>query len=222
MSMKARIAKLLGGALLKRATIASAEDLGGFRRLLLRGDLPKPNAGTKVQLLLPVDEMRTYSPIAAPDGIVLLGWKHAGGPGARWMSEVKAGEEVRFVGPQRSLELAPGPVILVGDETSVAVAAAFAAERPGQVRAVFQVGSVDEVKVAAEAMGLCDATSVPRGGTERVAEAVLAARAMSAGATLAVTGGSELVVATRAALRERGVRDIRTKTYWIPGRAGLD
>lgn len=216
------MARLLGGALLKRATIASAEELGGFRRLLLRGELPAPRAGTKLQLLLPGDEMRTYSPIATPDGIALLGWMHAGGPGARWMTEVKPGEVLRFVGPQRSLELAPGPVLLVGDETSVAVAAAFAAERPGQAHAVLQVGSVDDVRAAADAMGLREATVVPRGGPDRVVEAVLAARATSPNAAIAVTGGSELVVAVRAGLRARGVRDLKTKTYWIPGRSGLD
>jgi len=58
--------------------------------------------------------------------------------------------------------------------------------------------------------------------TAGLVEAVLAAQARSPGAAVALTGGSELVIAVRAALRERGVHDFRIKTYWIPGKAGLD
>ena len=46
--------------------------------------------------------------------------------------------------------------------------------------------------------------------------------ATSPNAIVALTGGSELVVAVRDALRDAGVRSIKTKTYWIPGKRGLD
>lgn len=138
------------------------------------------------------------------------------------MSEVKAGDTVRFVGPQRSLDLPDGPVILVGDETSVAVAAAFETERPGQIHAVFQVNALEDVDVAVRAMGLQQATIHPQGGIDDVVEAVLAARASAPTARLALTGGSELVVAVRAALHTHRIRDIKTKPYWVPGRMGLD
>lgn len=220
-SIKGKLTRLFG-AFLTRANIASVEDVGGFRRILLRGELPAPRAGTKFQILLPSDDVRTYSPVATPDGVALLGWKHAGGPGARWMSEAKVGEEVRFVGPQRSLELDAGPVILVGDETSVAVASAFEVERTGQVHAVFQVSAVEDVRAAAVAMGLRQFALVPRGATDAVVDAVLAAREAVPDAKVALTGGSQLVVAIRTALRARGLKDLKTKPYWIPGRAGLD
>ncbi len=220
-SMKARLVRLLSG-LLTPATVAAAEDIGGFRRLLLHGDFPKLRAGTKIQVLLPSDEVRTYSPIPSTEGFVLLGWKHAGGPGARWMSQAKVGDALRFVGPQRSLELGEGPVILVGDETSVAVASAFEAERPGQVQAIFQVGALDAVQAAARAMGLRQAAVLARDAEDAVVSAVLAAREAAPGATLALTGGSELVIGVRNALRARGIRGVKTKPYWIPGRAGLD
>ena len=42
------------------------------------------------------------------------------------------------------------------------------------------------------------------------------------GAIVALTGGSTLIVAVRDALRRDGVANIKTKTYWIPGRTGLD
>lgn len=221
-SAKGKLVRWLGGAFLHPTTVTAAEDVGGFRRLVLRGDAPKPDAGTKLQLLLPSDDMRTYTPIASNDGIVLLGWKHAGGPGARWLSEVQPGAEVRFVGPQRSLELPAGPVVVVGDETSVAVAASFEAERPGQVQAVFQAGAVDDVRAAAERVGLTRITVVPRGDVPGTVDAIATARAKAADATVGLTGGSELVVAVRSALRARRLDGIKTKTYWIPGKRGLD
>lgn len=76
-SAKGKLVRLLGGAFLRRASVASAEDVGGFRHVVLRGDMLKPGAGTKLQILLPSDDMRTYTPIASTDGVALLGWKHA-------------------------------------------------------------------------------------------------------------------------------------------------
>src|SRR5690349_13196022 len=99
-SAKGKLVRFLGGAFLRRAVVAAAEDVGSFRRLVLRGDGPAPSAGSKLQILLPSDDMRTYSPVASSEGIVLLGWKHASGPGARWVSEAQVGAEVRFFGPQ--------------------------------------------------------------------------------------------------------------------------
>lgn len=221
-SMKGKLTRILGGGFLKTARVVEAEDIGGFRRLLLRGDVLVPKAGTKFQMLLPSDDMRTYSPVASPEGVALLGWKHAGGPGARWMSDIKVGDELRFIGPQGSLELRAGPLILVGDETSVAVAAAFEGERPGMVRAVLQAGAVEDVRRAAVAMGLRSATIIARGDTEGVVRAILSAHEELSGAAIALTGCSELIVGLRTALRASGLSDIKTKTYWVPGRAGLD
>jgi hypothetical protein len=64
--------------------------------------------------------------------------------------------------------------------------------------------------------------TVPRGDTRGTVAAVAAALAASPNAVAVLTGGSELVAGTRHALRDVGVRSIKTKTYWIPGRTGLD
>ncbi|RYZ06409.1 MAG: hypothetical protein EOO73_15640 [Myxococcales bacterium] len=220
-SAKGKLVRFFGGVLLRRAFVASAEDVGGFRRLVLRSEGATPAAGAKLQILLPSDDVRTYTPVAAKEGLVVLGWKHAGGPGARWLSDVRVGEEVRFVGPQRSLELPAGPVVVVGDETSVAVAASFALERPGQVSAVLQATAVDDARAAAERLGLGPLVVLPRGDTTQTAEAAASA-AQSTRACIALTGGSELVLAVRAALRARGITNLQTKTYWVPGKRGLD
>ncbi len=221
--MKGKLARMLGGALLTPGRVVSAESVGeGFRKVRLSTELAAPQAGTKIQLLLPSDDMRTYSPIASEGDIVLLGFTQPGGPGAQWMREVQPGESVRFFRPQTSLSLRRGPAIVVGDETSVAVAAAFSAERPGQVQAVLATKSVEDVQVAAAAVGLRPFAVLERANVEGLVEAVLTAQQAAPQSALALTGGSELIIAVRAALRERGVRDLQTKSYWVPGRRGLD
>lgn len=221
-SAKGKIARFLSRAMLKPATIVAVQEVGGFQRLHLRCAVERVPAGTKVQLLLPSDDMRTYTPIAAPDGMVLLGWKHAGGPGAHWLASARAGDELPFMGPQRSLDLAAGPLVIVGDETSVAVAAAFAAERPGQVHAVIQADAATDVTTAAATVDLRAFDVVARGDTASTTRAITAKLATSPGALVALTGCSELVVGVRDALRQAGVRNIKTKAYWIPGKTGLD
>lgn len=221
-SPKGKIVRLLGSLVLNRARVVSADDVGGFRRLSLQGDLLMPGPGTKVQVLLPSNEMRTYTPVASERGMVLLAWKHAGGPGAQWLSNVNTGDEIRFIGPQRSLELPPGPAIIVGDETSVAVAASFSDARPGQVQSAFQTVSVADAIAATQAVGLRPLDIVPLCETSRLVEAVVASHSSTPNAVIGLTGGAEFIVSVRSALRLRGIENIKTKTYWIPGKAGID
>lgn len=221
-SVKGRIVRLVSALATKRANVVSVQQIGGFQRLLLRCDVQKFSAGTKVQVLLPSDDMRTYTPIPTSEGMVLLAWRHAGGPGARWISNARPLDELLLVGPQRSLELDAGPTVLVGDETSVGVAAAFAAERPGQIHAVIQTDAGPDVRAAAASVGLHQVSVMARGDTASTVEVVVAKLSTFPNAVVALTGGSELVVGVRDALRGAGVRNIKTKTYWIPGRTGLD
>src|SRR5690606_31795974 len=201
---------------LKEATVRNVQSVGtDFRRLVLSGEgLPTPDPGAKVQVLLPGDEVRTWSPIASSDGLVLLGYLHAPGPGGAWMRTVKDGDRVHFAGPQRSLVLPPGPIILVGDETSVAVAAGYEVQSRGRgVAAVFEAGEPSATAEAAAAVGLRSVHTVARGDHQGMVDAVAQARASSAEAVIALTGGSELVLAVREGLRARGLSDIKTKTY---------
>jgi NADPH-dependent ferric siderophore reductase len=92
---------------------------------------------------------------------------------------VKAGDELTFMGPQRSLSLDPGPVILVGDETSVAVAASFELERPGQVHGVFLVQAPDAAREAAQAVGVRSAHVAVGHDIASAVEAVVVQRAKS-------------------------------------------
>lgn len=225
-SNKGRFVRLISGLVLDQVTVVSVREIGGFQRVQLHcngrkfGD--KLTAGAKVQLLLPDNEMRTYTPIRSPGGMLLLGWTHAGGPGAHWLARARPGDSLPVVGPQRSLELEAPSAIIVGDETSVAVAATFALERPGKVHAIIQSDAARDTRSAGVAVGLHDLTVVGRADTAATVDAITAKLAGMQDVVVALTGGSELVVAVREGLRGANVGAVKTKTYWIPGRVGLD
>lgn len=220
-SAKGRIVRLVAGSRLERATVVSAQQIGEFRRLVMRCKVESIAPGSKVQLLLPSDDVRTYSPLQAPEGMILLGWTGTIGPGASWLAKAREGDEVPYLGPKRSLDLPSGPVILVGDETSVAMAASYEGERPGQVKAIIQSHS-SSIGEASESLGLAAVDVVAPGDTNATVDQVLAALRAWPQATVALTGGSDLVVSVRETLRTGDVSAIKTKAYWIRGKQGLD
>ena len=69
---------------------------------------------------------------------------------------------------------------------------------------------------------VASASVLARGDTAGLVDAIVRAREEAPSAAIALTGGSELILRLRAALKERGLADVRTKTYWVPGRQGLD
>lgn len=212
MSGKGRVLAWLGGWMLTDARVAAVDaPHARYRRIVLEGEGLAAGAwrpGDKVQLLLPEQDVRTYTPIAWEAGrTTLLAFLHGEGPGARWAQAVHAGDRVRFVGPQRSLRL-DGVELLAGDETAIAVAAGLGRD----ARVVIRAADVDGARAAAEAVGVrADAHGTDAG----------AVAAFGRPAVAAVAGGSAWIVAARAALREAGA-EVRVKAYWAPGRTGLD
>ena len=231
-SGKGRLLSFLGGLLLTEATITHNEALGPYRRLSLRGEGLQAKAfepGDKLQLLLPGDDVRTYTPITWEKGETsLLVYLHDERcPAPRWAQAAAPGDVLRFIGPQRSLSLPPGPVVIVGDETSIAVAAAYSLARPGQVKALLSVKDVQAARDAAAAVGLASPELFVREADasahhQRLAGAATAAGAGAPGVSVGLCGGAALIQGVRAALREKGVSGVKVKAYWAPGKVGLD
>ena len=211
MSGKGRILEMLGGLALTDARVVAVDTPHPrYRKLSIEGPGLRDGAfqpGDKVQVLLPSKDVRTYTPVSWKSGrAIILAYLHGTGPGARWAAEAKAGDTIRFLGPQRSLRL-DGVEVLAGDETSIGVAAGLATGRT-----VLRVADVEAARAAAASIGVnaqifaSDQAALDALGSPRVA---------------AVTGGSAWIQAARAALRERGA-NIRVKAYWAPGRVGID
>lgn len=227
MSTKARLLRLFGSLVLTEADVLSVSaPAEAFRLVELRARGPgRWQAGDKVQVLLPSDDVRTYTPLRwGSDGAVtLLVYVNGDAPGARWGRQLAAGQRLRFVGPQRSLVMPPGRLTLIGDETSFGVAAAYAGDRPGQVTCVFEVDGAAPMEGLLGALGLGGALVVRREpGAPRGKTVAAALPELRGDGHVGVTGGAALIQAVRAKLRERGAPAPKVKTYWIEGRAGLD
>lgn len=221
-STKGRILDFLGRWVLNEGRVVAVDDIGShFVSIGLEVDPSVPyNPGDKVQIVFPSKSVRTYTPIGWADGRTeVLAHRHgAATPAMAWLDSIAVDQPVRFVGPQRSLTLPPGPVTLIGDETAIGVAAAYARARPSQITPIFEVGPTVDVAPALERVGLENALVVRRGGGTDPA----LIDTVAAGTQVGIAGGGELVQRVRAQLRARGVTTFKVKTYWLAGRAGLD
>lgn len=207
---KGHVLNLLGGLVLSSARVHAIDaPEPAFRVLTLDLDGAKAaQPGDKIQILLPDRSVRTYTPIGWGDQTRVVVYRHdPQTPAGRWIDALQVGDTLRFVGPQRSLRLAEGPVTLLGDETSIGVAASYALARPGQVTARFELG-VEAANTLAS-VGLADAVT-----DGKLTEGVTG--------TVGITGGGALIQRARAELRTAGVKDIRVKAYWVAGKSGLD
>lgn len=218
--------RLLSGLVLTEAeVVATRSASGAFHLLQLRALTARSTwqPGDKVQVLLPGDEVRTFTPLSweADGSTALLIYAHGEGPASRWAPLVSAGQRLRFFGPSRSLVMPEGAITLIGDETSLAVAASYARVRPGSVRTLLEVGSTAELGEVLDASGLGQAQVVQRKPGAPRGLALLEALPALQG-PVGITGSGELIQQVRAGLRQRGVSDIKTKAYWVQGRAGLD
>lgn len=179
--------------------------------------------GDKLQIVLPSDDVRTYTPTRwLPDGTAtLVIYLQSDTPAARWARALARGDRFSSISPQRSLTMPEGPISIVGDESSLAVAASYSLARPGSVDVALEVDAGTTITETARAIGLEGARFVERpSGAPRgraLADALMPARG-----AVGITGGGELVQRVRARLREQGVREIKTKAYWVEGRAGID
>ena len=177
--------------------------------------------GDKVDVLLPGKEVRSYTPFGWDDEgrFKLLVHRHGGAtPTMRWMRTIRVGDVVPFVGPRASLRMIPGPVVMVGDETGLGVAAAFQGSEAHGTTVILEVGEGVDLQPALALTGLQDATVFRRGGELRpILEAIQAAQPASFG----LTGGKSFTDRVRKGLKDFGSELPKTRVYWAKGKAGM-
>ena len=217
MDAKALLGAVAGRFLFRHGVATAVTALSEhFTRIDVRGaelDGAEFVAGDKVQVFLPGLGMRTYTPVTWDrDATWFVGFKHGEGPGSKWVGSVKVGDEVAMMGPRRSIDSQnfAGPLVLLGDETSLAVAVAIARTKP--LVAVLEARVPDEVRRVAAAIGLEDVRVEARGDVEALA------RHVPADATPIFTGNAKTI----QALKQRGLRGGKAKAYWAEGKRGLD
>ena len=223
--------------LIKRATVVASERLADrFWLITLEGPALKNVVwipGQKVQIAMGSAFMaRTYTPIewnAAAGRTCILAYAHGEGPGSAWVRAVEPGDECDIFGPRASLDLArlPGPLAIVGDETSIGLAyAATYQGRPRSVACLFEVDGVESAGQVAAQLGIQDAVLFAKRGDDAHVAAMEAAlpALVAAGASFVLSGKAGTIQRLRQSLRQQAVPATRriTKAYWAPGKTGLD
>lgn len=186
--------------------------------------------GDKVQIKVgPGMTNRTYTPIdwnpkTGETRFVAHALAH--GPGSEWVRHAQVGQAIALMGPRRSLDLSAWPAatgVLVGDETSISLAAAWRPARvvlevdqPEPIHTLLQTWNLQGELVArqnddAHLPSLAALATLPLGGAEDSSRFVL-------------TGRARTIQSLLPALRAQGVprQRLLSKAYWAPGKAGLD
>ena len=223
----------------KAASVSALEQLSGrFRLITLSG--PKLRGvrwvpGMKVQMALGGFVSRTYTPIQwdGESGVTrLLAYVHGDAPASAWVKGLELGVSTPVFGPSDSLDLSAltRPGLLFGDETSIGLAHAlrFTAQGAQGVSIVLEVSSKAETQSVLAHMQIEGVTLIERqpddahgGELEALVEQQVKDRGI---ASAALSGKSTSIQRLNKKLRALGLtsRQLRTKAYWAPGKAGLD
>jgi NADPH-dependent ferric siderophore reductase len=222
---------------MKPATVIANEQLADRFHLItlqgvaLEGVTWRP--GQKVQIAMgSAFVTRTYTPIEwnpSAGRVCILGYAHGDGPGSSWVRKVAPGDECDIFGPRASLDIGclPGPLVIVGDETSIGLI--YAATHQDPTRGVTSCIEVDGSETAQQVIASLDLQGVsliarqPDNAHLAALEASLSA-AVAAGASFVLTGKATTIQRLRQGLKQRSVPATRlvTKAYWAPGKTGLD
>ncbi|MEV0136729.1 siderophore-interacting protein [Dactylosporangium sp. NPDC050688] len=129
-----RLADLAGSAMLDTALVSGLTQLpAGFVQVELTAAAFRkvtwvPGAKLQLRPRRGALGLRTYTPVSWDAGrgaTRLVAYPHGDGPAAHWFRQAAAGDTCEVFGPRRSIDLRgpAGPVVFVGDESSVSPAA---------------------------------------------------------------------------------------------------
>jgi len=238
-SIRSLLQDTLGQLIFREFAVESVQDISAhFRRFRVRGESVRDNdcaPGDKLQILISGAGTRTFTPFspnANAGTLEFLAYVHGDAPAAKWARDAGQGLRFRAFGPRGSLPLGTlsGPVILLGDETSVGAAKSLLDTRGTSegLAFVFEATDRDETERALAELGLTARAIVRRQlGRAHLAELetqLRAAASQQPGAHLVLTGHAQTIQAMRAALRARPapVNGQKVKAYWADGKRGLD
>lgn len=232
-----RLSSLLRRLLMRRATVTACRQVAeGFHLITLESPDFRNlewTPGDKIQIALgSAFVARTYTPIQwCPEAgsTRILAYAHGSGPGSDWIRDLKVDDVCDVFGPRASLDVSwiPGPVLLVGDETSFGLAVAMRQQAyAATVEFLFEVTDTGESRRALDAVDFGPCRLIERQGDDgHLAEIETRLPALAAsGATFILTGRSVTIQRLRRVLKDLDVpaERLMTKAYWAPGKAGLD
>ncbi|KAF1017439.1 MAG: NADPH-dependent ferric-chelate reductase [Stenotrophomonas maltophilia] len=231
------ISRTLIRLLMKEARITAVERLGRHARLLtleseeFRGVDWQP--GNKLQVAMgSAFVARTYTPLhwdADSGRTQLLGFSHGRGPGSAWLLGATVGDRCHVFGPRPALEprRAGEACVLVGDETSIALAVALARHGAAPQQCLFEVDDAAGASTVLASLGLQAVELRARQQQDAhlpAMEARLCSLADAAATGFVLTGKAGTIQRLQRALKAHGVPSARiaAKLHWAPGRTGMD
>jgi NADPH-dependent ferric siderophore reductase len=228
-----QVAERAARMLLRHGTVTRVTDLpADLRQVDIETTPASWSPGQKVQVHISGRVLRTFTPWGWSEGSVSLLVHRIGvTPGTRWVDGLSEGAPVRMLGPRSSLELSrlPGAPIMVGDETSLGLAAAWSSHGSAPASSsIFECDVPDEMSAALGCLGLDGPrVLIARESDDRHLAAFVHAVAEEVerypDAPLVLTGRSQSISAVRRHLKAAELRPSSfVKTYWDPNRAGLD
>lgn len=218
-------------------TALSTEEIApGFWLITLQSDALRGFSwvpGQKIQVAMGSALVaRTYTPIRFDSGsgqFQLIAYAHGAGPGAAWVRTMRPGDVFKVFGPAGSLDLRleAGSLVMVGDETSIALSVAAAAHHAGTtVDHIFEVHERSNVESVLAQVGLSGSavhTRIADGShLDEIERRVL--ELAKSGADVVLTGNAKTIQRLRHALRRENLptKKVHTKAYWAEGKTGLD
>lgn len=223
---------------MRNVQVIDIEDVGSaFRIVTLGGEALRDTSwmpGDKIQIQLGGWVQRTYTPMDwdAENGRTrILVYLHADAPGTRWARMLRKGDTCVVFGPRKSIDGSRlrGPVIFVGDETSLAVATAlFNHVSSPAAQMLFEVSTIAETKPVVEQLRLADAHLCTRlendGHFAELESRMSALLQMHVTADIVLTGKATSIqrITRLLRLQDIGAGRRQSKAYWAPGKAGLD
>lgn len=204
-----------------------AEPGNSFRLITLGGEALRGvdwTPGDKIQVQLGGWVQRTYTPIDW-DGVQgrtrILVCLHAPGPGTAWARRLQTGDPCVVFGPRKSIQ-AGRSTIVVGDETSLGLAAALSGQ------ALLEVASVAATQPVLDHLGLHAVQLTARidsdGHFAELETRIAALLMIDPAAEIVLTGRASTIQHMTRFLKQTGMGSGQrhSKAYWASGKTGLD
>ncbi|RZA17140.1 MAG: hypothetical protein EOP10_23300, partial [Proteobacteria bacterium] len=170
-SLKQTILGWVGDKFLETAIVHAVESVSdNFRIITLRASAfskAQWAPGEKIQINVGDWNVRTYTPISIDretGQLRIVAFLHGQGPGSRWASEIKSGDDCQYLGPRVSL--APDsrlmPVVVFGDETSLGLAATCRklGGEDSHYHFVFEVANVEETLRVCQELQIAESSTL--------------------------------------------------------------